>query len=149
MEAETSIWNLSGPEVWAIWHPVPYIWWAGMFIGFSYGLYRYLRSFKYLYYYYIEHGSVPFNLDGTHRNNEMLEVIKKHKLYEYFTPHGYVSGLGIMAMCTGFGMLMGGLYPVTITVGILAIPNLLLRWLAKEKRAKAVFKQTLEGAKSE
>jgi len=145
MNESQSIFDLSGPELFALCHPVPYIWWAGTFFGLCYGIYRYGRSLKYLYYYYIEHGIVIWSMDGRSRREEMQEVVKRNNLYEYFTPHGYVTGLGFMVLFTALGWLVGVLYPIAIVIGILTIPNLTLRWVAKEKRAKAVFQQNLQG----
>ena len=138
---ETSMFDLSGPEVFAMFHSTPYVWWAGMLLGFSFGLYRYIRSLTYLYCFYIEHGYIPWSMDNRSRRETMQEVIKTHKLYEHFTPHGYVSGLGIILLCTGLGTVMGGLYPITTAVGILTIPNLILRWLAKEKQQNPQSKE--------
>ena len=116
-------------------------------LGFGWGLSRYFRSFKYIYYYYIEHGEVIWNMEGRDRKNAMSEVAKKHKLpgREYFEPHGYVSGIGIIMGCTTLGTIVGTLWPLSLVVGILTIPNFVLRRVAKEKRNKAIFEQTLKG----
>lgn len=116
----------------------------GLSLGLSWGLYRYARSLKYLYYYYIEHGDVVWSMESRSYREAMLEIIKKYKLSEFFNPHGYVSGLGIIVACTTLGGFAGSFWPITLVIGILTIPNILLRFIAREKRAKAVFKQTLE-----
>jgi len=145
-EIETSIWSMSGPDIFAMLHSTPYIWWATTFLGLSWGLYRYGRSLIYLYYYYIEHGDVIWSMEN--HWSDMKEVIKKHKLYEYFTPHGYVTGLVVVLGCGLLGFIVGVIYPITIVIGILTIPNITLRWLAKEKRSKTVFQQKLKDAKA-
>lgn len=143
MDSEKSMFSLSGPELFAVFHPTPYVWWACTLLGLAWGLYRYGRSMKYLYFYYIEHGDVIWSMESNW--SEMKEVIKKHNLYEHFSPHGYVTGLGTILGCTVLGLISGTFYPISIAVGILTIPNITLRWLAKEKRAKAVFQQNLNG----
>ena len=118
-------------------------------LGFGWGLYRYVRSFKYIYYYYIEHGDVIWNMEGSSRKKTMNEIAKKYDLpnSDYFVPHGYVSGLGVIGLCTALGTMVGTLWPLSLIVGILTIPNFVLRRVAREKRNKEVFKQKLEGAK--
>ncbi len=115
-------------------------------IGFSYALYRYIRSFKYLYYYYIEHGEVMWWMDDD-KHKEMAEINKKHRLYKHFKNFGYVGGMFALVPFTIAGAVLGSIWPVVIVIGILTIPNLLLRHIAREKRSKAVFEQTLKGAK--
>lgn len=141
MEENTSFFDKSGTEVFTIFHPTPYVWWITTLIGLAYGLYRYGRSLKYLYYYYIEHGHIVWWMDNY--QSTMKEVVKKHKLYEHFTCQGYVGGLGIILVTTFLGWLIGILWPITVVIGILTVPNLLIRYVAREKRAKAVFHQTL------
>lgn len=118
----------------------------GLSLGLCWGLYRYGRSLKYLYFYYIETGDVVWSMESRSYRETMLEVIKKYKLSEFFSPHGYVSGLGIILVCITIGTLAGSFWPLTLFIGILTIPNVLLRFVARKKRAKAVFKQTLEAA---
>lgn len=119
-------------------------------LGFTWGMSRYTRSFRYIYYYYIEHGDVIWNMEGSTRRKAMIAVAKKYKLpgRDYFTPHGYVSGLGIIVLCTLLGIFVGTLWPLSLVVGILTIPNFVLRRIAREKRTKAVFKQKLEAESS-
>ena len=116
-------------------------------LGFMYGLYRYIRSFKYIYYWYIENGEVIWNMEGGRRRGAMDEIAKKHKLPHsgYFTPHGYVSGLGVICLCTAIGTVIGTLWPLSLAVGVLTIPNFVLRRVAREKRNKAIFEQELKG----
>ena len=127
-------------------HPTPYVWWIGMFLGLCWGLYRYGRSMKYLYFYYIEHGKVVWSLDNY--ESEMKAVIKKNKLYEHFSPHGYVSGMGIVCLTTAFGLIASSLWPVTLVIGILTVPNIILRFVAKDKRKKVIFVQDLKAQKA-
>jgi len=142
---DKSMGSMSMPELYELFHSAPYIWWATAFLGLFWGLYRYGRSLKYLYYYYIEHGMVIWNMEGRSRREQMEVIVKKYDLSPYFTPHGYVSGLGILGGCVIIGYVVGIFYPISITVGILTIPNVVLRFVAREKRAKAVFQQNLQG----
>lgn len=116
-------------------------------LGFIWGMSRYVRSFRYIYYYYIEHGEVIWNMEGSSRHKAMNVIAKKYKLpgRDYFEPHGYVTGLGIIVLCTMIGTIVGTLWPVSLVIGILTIPNFVLRRVAREKRNKAVFEQTLKG----
>lgn len=116
-------------------------------LGFMWGTYRYVRSFKYIYYYYIEHGEVIWNMEGRSRKKAMNDIAKKYKLpnSDYFSPHGYVSGLGVIGLCILLGAIVGTLWPLSLVLGILTIPNFVLRRVAREKRNKAVFEQALKG----
>lgn len=116
-------------------------------LGFMYGMYRYIRSFKYIYYYYIEHGIVVCSMDN--REDSVNRVAKKYKLPnpDYFKPHGYVTGLLIIVLCTILGIIIGSLWPASLIIGILTIPNFALRRFAREKRNKAIFEQELKGTK--
>ena len=118
-------------------------------LGFIWGMYRYIRSFKYIYCYYIEHGIVIWGMDGAERKRDMNTVAKKYRLPDssYFEPHGYVTGLGIVVLCTILGTVVGTLWPASLAIGVLTIPNIALRRVAKEKRNKAIFEQTLKGTK--
>lgn len=116
-------------------------------LGFMHGIYRYIRSFKYLYYYYIEHGVVICNMES---HVDAVNVIaKKHNLpnSDYFEPHGYVTGLLIIVFFTILGIIVGSLWPASLIIGILTIPNFALRRFAREKRNKAIFEQELKGTK--
>lgn len=117
----------------------------GAVAGFVYGLYRYVRSFKYLYYYYIEHGAVIWWTDNY--TTELRKVSKKHDLCEHYTVFGYVGGLLGCALFPVAGIIIGSLWPIAVLIGILTIPNLALRHIAKEKRTKALFEQALKGEK--
>ena len=119
----------------------------GAATGFSYAMYRYVRSFKYLYYYYIETGEVLWWMDND-KHKEMVEINKKHrlKLDDHFKNFGYVGGMFSLVPITIAGAVLGSIWPVVLAVGILTIPNLLLRHVAREKRSKAIFEQTLKGA---
>jgi len=117
----------------------------GLSLGLCWGLYRYGRSLKYLYFYYIEHGDVVWSMESRSYRENMIEIVKKYKLSEFFKPHGYVSGLGIILACTTLGAIAGSLWPLTLAIGVLTIPNIVLRFIAREKRAKAVFQQNLQG----
>jgi len=114
-------------------------------LGFMYGMYRYIRSFKYMYYYYIEYGVVLWSLERW--KSEMNEIARKYKLpnSDYFEPHGYVAGLGVIVLCAVLGTVVGTLWPISLVIGILTIPNFILRRVAREKRNKAIFEQTLKG----
>jgi len=118
-----------------------------LLLGFSWGMSRYIRSFKYIYYFYIEHGIVIWNTDGRDRTAAMNKIAKKYKLLDsdYFEPHGYVTGLGIVGLCSLLGLLIGSLWPLSLVIGILTIPNFVLRRVAREKRNKAIFEQELKG----
>jgi len=118
-------------------------------LGFMWGLSRYFRSFKYMYYYYIEHGEVIWSMEGGQRKDEMEEIAKKYKLpsRDYFEPHGYVTGIGVILFCTIAGTIVGTLWPVSLVVGILTIPNFVLRRIAREARNKVVFVDGLKGTK--
>ena len=118
-------------------------------LGLMWGLSRYFRSFKYMYYFYIEHGEVIWSMDGSARRDDMEKVAKKYKLptREYFEPHGYVTGIGIIVACTAVGTIIGTLWPVSLIVGILTIPNFVLRRVAREERNKVVFVNDLKGKK--
>lgn len=121
----------------------------GATIGFSYAMYRYIRSFKYLYYYYIETGEVLWWMDCD-KHKEMIEMNKQHrlKLDDRFKNFGYVGGMFSLVPFTVLGIGLGSIWPVVVVVGILTIPNLLLRHIAREKRTKAIFQQTLKGDKA-
>lgn len=142
--SDKSMGSMSMPELYDIFHSTPYIWWATAFLGLCWGLYRYGRSLKYLYYYYIETGEVIWTMESRSRREKMEEVGKRYNLSEFFTPHGYVSGLGIMVTTTIIGYVTGVFYPISIIIGILTIPNIVLRFAAREKRAKVVFHQKLK-----
>lgn len=116
-------------------------------LGFMWGMYRYIRSFKYMYYFYIEHGEVICAMES--RRVMMDKIAKKYNLpnSDYFEPSGYVTGLLIILLCTALGIFIGTIWPVSLIVGILTIPNFVLRRVAREKRTKAVFEQTLRGTK--
>lgn len=116
-------------------------------LGFIWGMSRYLRSFKYMYYYYIEHGDVICTMDS--RKVDMNLIAKKYKLpnSDYFEPHGYVTGLVVIVLCTALGIFVGTFWPLSLVVGILTIPNFALRQFAREKRNKVIFKQNLKGTK--
>jgi hypothetical protein len=82
-------------------------------------------------------------MEGREHRDNMENIVIKYKLSEFFSPHGYVTGLGIILACTILGTLAGSFWPLTLTIGILTIPNVVLRFVAREKRSKAVFKQIL------
>ena len=115
----------------------------GIILGLSYGIYRYVRSFKYLYYYYIEHGVVIWWTDNY--TSELKAVMKRYDLYEHYTVFGYVGGLLGCVLFPAAGLIIGSLWPIAALIGLLTIPNLVLRHVAKEKRTKAIFEQTLKG----
>jgi len=114
-------------------------------LGFIWGVSRYFRSFKYMYYYYIENGIVIWSMDE--KRSEMDRIAKKYNLpnSDYFEPSGYVTGLIIILLCTILGIIVGTLWPLSLIIGVLTIPNFILRRIAREKRNKAVFEQTLKG----
>ncbi len=117
----------------------------GAVTGFSYAMYRYVRSFKYLYHYYIETGEVLCWMDcDTH--TEMVEMNKKHrlKLDDNFKNFGYIGGMAALIPFTVIGAIIGSVWPLAVAIGILTIPNFVLKRIAREKRSKAVFKQKLE-----
>lgn len=115
-------------------------------ISFLYGITYYLSSFKYMYYHYIEHGTIFATSDG-HRI-DIQEIGKKYKLKKIFgvyEPVGYVGGFAMIGLCTFLGVIIGSLWPVALFIGVLALPNFAIRIIAKEKRQKAIFEQKLKG----
>lgn len=114
-------------------------------IGLLIGLVQYIHSFKYLCAYYIEHGVVICWMETY--VSEMRKVAKKHKLAEFYTPAGYVSGILGMFLFTILGMVIGTIWPLSMAIGVLTIPNFALRYFAKERRNKVIFEQTLKGTK--
>lgn len=114
-------------------------------IGLLIGLVQYIHSFKYLYAYYIEHGEVICWMEQY--VSEMRVVAKKHKLAEFYNPSGYVSGILGMFFYAIIGIIIGTIWPVSVAIGVLTIPNFALRYFAKERRNKAIFEQELKGTK--
>ena len=115
----------------------------GISIGFLFGIADYIRSFKYWNRYYIEHGEVICFMES--HVKEMKKVIKKHNLNKHFKPVGYVSGVTWTFLQMVLGGVVGTVWPLAVVVGIFTIPNFLIRYIAREKRSKAVFEQTLKG----
>lgn len=111
--------------------------------GTLYGVYRYVRSFPYLYYYYIEHGIVICWTDNY--RSPLKELRQKYKLDKHYDPYGYIGGLGGILGFAFLSLIIGSLWPVSVVVGILTIPNFVLRHMAREKRAKVIFEQNLKG----
>ncbi len=119
-----------------------------MCAGFCFGLYHLVRSYPYLYYYYIEHGEIVWWTDNTSTRNKMKEVIKKHRLSDTFYPYGYVGTFFGLVAWTILFTLVGTIWPITFTIGVLFIPNLAIRYFAKGRRKKAIFEQALKEEKA-
>lgn len=115
----------------------------GAICGFLYGTYRFIRSFRYLYCYYIEHGVVLCWTDGN--KADLMAVTEKYHLNKNFDVFGYVGGIFGIIIYTVLGIVAGSAWPIAAVVGILTIPNFILRHIAREKRSKAIFEQTLKG----
>ena len=112
-------------------------------IGFMFGFTDYVRSFKYWNRYYIEHGEVICFMEN--HVKKMHDVVKKHRLNELFKPVGYVSGVTWTFLQTVLGVVIGTVWPLAVAIGIFTIPNFLIRYVAREKRNKAIFEQELKG----
>lgn len=119
----------------------------GFIIGAAQLIYVMSRVFAFCYYFYIDHG---FILVSAHTHPAKIkQTLKKQGKTESIFAKGYPHAFFLSTLFLAFYIVAFNFWYVTLpifgTLGVIILPTLIIKFLAKEKRNKVVFEQKLDG----
>lgn len=119
----------------------------GFIIGAAQLIYTMIRVFAFSYYFYIDHGFMLVAA-GTHPN-KIITTLKKQGKTESMFAKGYCHAFILSILFLAFWTVLFNFWYVTVPIfgiiGLIIAPSLLIKFMARKKRNKAIFEQKLNG----
>lgn len=119
----------------------------GFIIGASQLIYTMVRVFAFSYYFYIDHGFILVAAN-THPNKIIKTLKKQGKTKSFFAKgysHAFILSILFLALWTLVLNFWFVTLPIFGTIGLIVMPSMIIKFVARKKRNKVVFEQKLDG----